>query len=627
MVRREWTRAMNKRDAINQAISRGGVAIRVGSDLMECRNGRRVPIFPVIQVVWAAGLKEAPPAGNIRVVWSDDEMSPKPGKSQKYMNIVTDHRFSNALKVPKEQVWVSYRCPKPDREVFQMLQQKWGCWYLLISEEGEDIDGAEALLVFNNGHIWPGSLLQVMNRLCQHSAEQLRQKFQEMFDEGVRSISQISPQMLPVPGVREELLATILRFPDVLEDLGGKLPWIDKELPHWGKPDKVMHDHIVSMYLEVIRALSSNDGTWQSTAKGKERHLMFDLMRRAKVFEVAPESLAELMRMAIIALDDEAGGTLTDLDSCVKSAKEGYTPPDLEDRVNSYMEATRKHAKSLSLPERMPFDVCWFGIGSGELILTDGQVEFRRIPEGKKYHIVGFLVTSDGEAHEILAFTKPGTSAWGFQIVTYHVNPETVENLNEAPYYNGWLNVDSLMPWTIVALVDAVNEHQSTILELRRSTPRTSSKFKKAKKLLHQRKPVPPAFYTVHMRDSVIRDVVKEPRGCPRSSPGHRYDRRGTYAHRIKRGSLPMDEKMEKRLRRFRARDGSRYFIFKGGKMPRKWRKLLRRRHLPPVQPGEWIAILRSWRSETICGPEDAPYIPSTRKATKGALANEKGIR
>jgi hypothetical protein len=38
------------------------------------------------------------------------------------------------------------------------------------------------------------------------------------------------------------------------------------------------------------------------------------------------------------------------------------------------------------------------------------------------------------------------------------------------------------------------------------------------------------------------------------------------------------------------------------------------------------MAIKEWWRRATICGPEDKPYRPSTRRGTKGIFAVEDNI-
>jgi hypothetical protein len=51
---------------------------------------------------------------------------------------------------------------------------------------------------------------------------------------------------------------------------------------------------------------------------------------------------------------------------------------------------------------------------------------------------------------------------------------------------------------------------------------------------------------------------------------------------------------------------------------------ILMKCHQSPPALDEWVATLRWWRSDTVVGKEELPYIPSTRKLAKGDV-NKRG--
>lgn len=614
---------MKRDDAIKAAIAAGGVAVRVGGDMMECPKGRRVPLIPVIQLIWAQGMREIP-AGRVNLVWTDKEGSSKPGKTGKYLSIIAE---KSAIQVGGEwkgkwdtkdlyTPWVSYKCPKADRESFKRLHDKWGCFFLVVGE-GSLSGKSIAFLVFKDGTPWPGSMYFELDKYTNNSAAVIKDTILEAWGKAYQDLKNnpvVSGQLGDVAALKD----TLLRIPDVLEELGGKLPWTRNNLPHWGVPDKKMHDEIVFVYITTMKGLLKE--AEDSPQYRSEFLYQHGLMRKAKVFEVAPESFMELCRETLAQLDERFDVGLTDK---VELFNEETLTEAAQDRLARLHSRLDKAIHSLEFPDHLPFDVCWFGLGEGLPPLTQIGVEARNLDVKTEYNILGYLITNRGEVHELLVFQRPDGYG-GVQIVSYHFDPTTLAG--EATGIIGWKYPRTTMPWVLCAMIDAVNQHQNTILELRRTTPHTAGMFKRARHELGVRKPTPPPFYTVYMRDSVIRDAVRERAQVPRAQPGHRFDRRGSYIHRIQRGPLPMDPEVERKLLRVKAKDGSRYRIFKGH-MPSKWKKVLRKRHLPTKQPGEWVAILRSWRSETVCGPKDAPYIPSTRKATKGPLADKKKDR
>ena len=144
----------------------------------------------------------------------------------------------------------------------------------------------------------------------------------------------------------------------------------------------------------------------------------------------------------------------------------------------------------------------------------------------------------------------------------------------------------------------------------------SQSKLRKGLGDLGLKKAVPPPFYTVYMRDKVIKEIAKGYSGGKlRAKPSHRFDVRGHWCFKIYRGVMPMDVELELHL------DNLKYSIYKNRPVDEWVKEALRERDMALPQECEWIAVKRYWKNSYVKGPDGAQYVPSTRRATKGVLA------
>ncbi len=127
---------------------------------------------------------------------------------------------------------------------------------------------------------------------------------------------------------------------------------------------------------------------------------------------------------------------------------------------------------------------------------------------------------------------------------------------------------------------------------------------------------LPSRFYEVRFRHTVKKarpSMPQEEDPVSRKPQAHRSDVRHHERVRVRRGTLPMDEKLQEKLR------ARKYRVYTDGMtLTDKDSERLMDRHgrIPKYRPGEeWIAVLSYTVVEHIRGPEDAPYIPSVRTA------------
>lgn len=574
-------------------IEAGSVIVRVGADSMACPKGPEHYMYPVVQLIWPSDEQQPNPQGHLTIRWQDKLDATKPSKSPtpKYIGLMTD----------EGQQWIGYRVSDKDRELFEMLRKKWGMWFLLVRRQGEK-DNAY-FTYFNSGGFFAGSVMVGMPKyVAELNAAQLREILIRSWQDTLNMVRKKMPAMMPDEDTIHQRFALITKIPAILEEVGGgPLPWDPKEMSWWGKPDSKAHDEIVALYLQVLGALKRNSENKKISQKFQhECGKMYGLLRQAKIFEINPESYVELhLQVDRYITEDIAQLTFYD-------PRDGKV--DVPEGEGLLLHRRQAEAcQALPFPEKLPFDVCWFAV-AGPMGISAHQAETRGLTDGNQYMLIGIIVSDDGEHHELLlshGFNHGQYIDTNLHIVTHRVEEE-----------QAWQHKLCMAPFVLHAIVDGVNDHQTTIVAQRKLSMHSQGQIKKGLGDLGLKRPIPPPFYTVHLRDKVIKEVIKGFGGGKlRAKYAHRFDVRGHWCFKIFRGQMPMDAEMELHL------DKLRYTIFKTRSLDVETIEALEERGQPPRQDDEWIAIKKFWRNSFVKGPEDGPYIPSTRVATKGVLA------
>lgn len=590
---------MSKVDPDETPIYEGDVIVRVGADSIPCPKGSEVQIYPVIQLVWPDTERFPNPKGMLTLRWQDRLDSTKPSKSAspKFIGLMTD----------EGQQWVGYRVSEKDRVIFETLRKKWGMWFLRVRRQYEDKD--HYWTFFNDGGFFFGSVMDKMPTYVQEvDAVELREMLVRSWQDTLNLIRKQSPALLPDQDTINRRFALITKIPSILEDVGGgPLPWVIKDLPHWGRPDNRGHDAVVKQYLMLLRALLQNANNKKVSEKFQHECAgMYNMLRQAKIFEITPEAYVELHMQVDRYVTEEIA------DLPFYDPRDGKVDVPAEESNLLYRRQIEA-LQALPFPEKFPFDVCWFAM-TGLVALSNFQAETRRLDDKSgPYVLAGILVSDDGEHHELLISQKASRRG---DVVEMNLHICTHRVAEEA----SWQHQFCLAPFVLHALIDGVNDHQTTIVAQRKLSMHSQGAIRKGLGDLGLKRPVPPPFYTVYLRDKVIKEVVKGWGGGKlRAKYAHRFDVRGHWCFKIYRGQMPMDAEMELHL------DKLRYNIFKNRPLDEVTIDALRERGQPPRGDNEWIAIKKYWKNSYVKGPENGPYIPSTRKATKGVIGIDNG--
>jgi hypothetical protein len=586
---------MAKVDPEKEPLFEGDVVVRVGADSIPCPRGDKHPVYPVVQLIWPSTERQPNPNVEMTIRWQDKLYAEKPSKSSspKYIG----------LMMPDGRQWIGYRVSDKDRQQFEQLRQKWGMWFMRVRRQGEDRDAY--FTFFNDGGFFAGSIVtQLDERVEEVNAQELRDNLLRAWKDTIDFVAEKYPKMLPAEDILRRRVAQLNKIPGILEEIGGgPLPWKKKEMPWWGKPDNKAHEFAVSTYLMLLKALQQNALNKKAGEKTKHEHAkMYDLLRSAKIFEITPESYVEMH----LEVDRHVTEDIAHLPFHHPNDPKVEIP---EGEGMLLHKRTAEAVMKLPFPDKMPFETCWFAI-TGAMAISQIQAFSRGLPDDDgPYMLAGILVTSDGEHHELLLSNKADLYGRDVEMRLY-MSTHRVEEEQR------WLHPLCLAPFILHFIVDSINDHQSTVISQRKLGFQSQSKLKKGLGDLGIKKAVPPPFYTVYLRDKVIKEIAKGYSGGKlRAKLSHRFDVRGHWCFKIYRGPMPMDVELELHL------DNLKYSIYKNRPVDEWVKDALHERDQALPQEGEWIAVKKFWKNSYVKGPDGAQYVPSTRRATKGVLA------
>lgn len=307
-----------------------------------------------------------------------------------------------------------------------------------------------------------------------------------------------------------------------------------------------------------------------------------DSLRKAHVIDFS-ESGADLFALVYktvfdtVQADPDAAPTSVDFDKVVEWGLQVPTPTDL------------------------PFPDVYFGFGHG-IPLREGEILARMgVERAARVHRVsslGYLIRSTGYIVEYLSVygLDPNDRNASGVMLLYPKLPD-----------KPWASPLSLTPFFLHALVHAVNDSRGFVVPVLQ-TFGSRRTFKQAADGLGLRMP-PPKFYTVHLRQHLTRRYVRDAIGEPPEKPNwsHRWDVRKHERVRVQRGPLPMAPRLKEGLVR-------RGYVVYDTKLPSPVDAIrMHERDHAPKTPDEWVALLVTKVADHIKGPEDLPYVPSSR--------------
>jgi len=356
---------------------------------------------------------------------------------------------------------------------------------------------------------------------------------------------------------------------------------------------------VVEHFLALQAKVQHNTFNFQQGQGIIEPAEIAQAVRAARVFEIPLELYNNMYAQADRYVTEQIAGS--------EWGQANDTEVWATDQMTSmdFVQCINEAGVNIELPEKCPFEAFYLGyqpppVISPLMFTMYGLSALEQERPIKQLELIGHLIAGPLVVSCMLIQFFNGRDMFSF----------AVEHKTE------WYQPYTLGPWVITALIDWINDHQ-TVIQDGSKLPVYKQTFQKIRSQLHLHRDAPPLYYTVYMRDLVVNKSVRKTftsRFKKTIDWSHRWEVRGHYMVRIKRGAAPLDVKLEKVLRK------RKYQLFlDDAQVPFDvWQKL-EARGVPPKKANEWLAVLVSFRQDFVKGPEDKPLVPSVRKSARYA--------
>ncbi len=347
-------------------------------------------------------------------------------------------------------------------------------------------------------------------------------------------------------------------------------------------------------------------------AHQRARHA-WSALQRARIFAVEPAFYAKMWRHADVYTTETIAGLKWYGPDATMSpgptptmdqelSRLDQLPPDQTDPEH-LLVAIVESGRDIAFPAPLPFDAAYLSYGQVGISLDHvgariGTAGLNFLLE-RGYHqfvLNGHLLWGEGDKNFAYTFIsgqrKEDPTKWHCMLVR--------------AYDGEWDHPYDLDPWTLPAMINAINSHRSI-----QDTPWTPGQRFERKQHEDPRYPLPlpKPYYLVQLADEVaessFRRHVKTLQRAKEFS--HRWDVRGHECVRVLRGAFPMDVGIRERL------TDRRYRIYGDGESLSPEHELLLAKRVASKKSGEWMAVLVYWRGPHVKGPTGKPYIPAMR--------------
>lgn len=279
-----------------------------------------------------------------------------------------------------------------------------------------------------------------------------------------------------------------------------------------------------------------------------------------------------------------------------------------------YLNALGNAGRDLPFPEKLPFPATYIGFDG--VALSQVQMGWRGLVDGETIaaELHGYAIRDSGEVFEYFRlFRRSGEAAVG-ALPIRDPSGALVRFTMGGPAAAGargpWYGTSALTPWVVTALVDLVNSYRTFAVQDTSVFYRTEYAAR-GKREHGMRRAVPPPFYTIRLRDELVRETGTTQAWRKAAKLRHRFDVRGHERIRVARGTMPLDEKLRRKLEK------RKYRIFTVEPLDQDTWRMLAERRLAPKRPDEWLAIRKCWVRSFEKGPEGAPFIPAVRRVPR----------
>jgi hypothetical protein len=583
-----------------------------------------ISMFPVFEIKCAYGVPEVP--GTLVM-----DMTPSEGSGEEDLVDVT-FRDPNSPRDARP-FYVGHMGFSDSLKEFDRLRQIWGHFFLRVSFDVACVDQINKgvrpstntgfhppsgvyyrdYIVFDNNASRrsqrkaspvvpvPNGAHRLIEDLVYRASTQGPRKFVE---EGVKRVGWMDSE--GDLAACKKLYKSFFLNP-MLHISGTKLPWkLKEEHSFRSKNKKLMLKHL----FRVIDDMKEKELSSDTEEDRNEYAQIHAALKKARSYEFTPAAYHRVFRACEeYVMKDSLGFDFA-------SSEEFHTQFQDGDAYG-ILDAISVEAQSVPFPERLPFECCYFGWGAGVEIDVYNRASFASSAAQS-----GLDLDEDVDVMVLLGHLVMET---GDVISFYDLYMNKVEDVGVVVSHDRkakdeqWAVGTNLVPWMIVTVAGEILSH--AVVEERDLSSSEARKYKRLGKKDGVKKPIPPPYYTVYVRDKHIKKRIRKASTGVGSKQSYRHDVEGHPRLLYKLGKLPIEDKVRKKLEK------AEYTIYPHGTpIPADHQAMMMERGRDFPKRGEWVA-LRKVFIEPFISPRnpDLPYVPAVRKTTKGvSSANYK---
>ncbi len=422
-----------------------------------------------------------------------------------------------------------------------------------------------------------------------------------------------------------------------------KLQEVEGKLEDPKKERQSLHKKIIDSYFQfLMTTMQVAQGTLPMSKQMREpateterteNAILWGLMRDAHIFEFPTQAYPLFYHIADRHTTEEIFGepwTPALAKDLFKNPPVIPTQPMNEDQANAIVPAIKDANDALSKTkiyvekldefardrvgidaDHMPFPVVYLAWGEGPVMPEMNQILLEK------------RLGKDGFTDKIRTQAFVLSEKWCFELLIEELeqnHPNRIlHGITTGTSFichrmNGeWMNGHTLAPFVAAQAINFINNNDAFILD---GPPRENDRWRAAQIRKKFKNPcVPPPYYSVLLREALEEEQKHSSRVSKVVEHQYRWDVRGNWANRVVDGILPIDPKVEKKLRQRKFK-----IVTSAEQLTVEEMAMLSRKRIRPPRLGEWMAIRRWWRKDHEKGPGDAPKIPSTRRVSRSRI-------
>jgi len=408
-------------------------------------------------------------------------------------------------------------------------------------------------------------------------------------------------------------------------------------IPEIGVSRERVHKVIIDFYLTMIKECLRVEefdilGNQGMTIREEKEALsyLYEALHNSRIFEFTARDYHTLFHTADVYTTEHVYGERWE--PATREQEESGHVPLTDEEYKEFTEDSPKFTeavKAMPMPTPLPFPNTYIAWGGGaRLSPAKFTIQTRKLLEPDVGGwAMAMLLTERGYVYSFMVYARVisgdalvkhlrslptdklarlGEAVGNNDVDEIWTDPTFRVGIERTPQ-RGWIVPTSMASWMANLAIDAINQCDRLVAE--RPLLSTKMRLRDVYREIRKAAPPPPPYYKILLKpetfDARVNALFTRQRHVEWS---HQWDVRAHDLIKIMRGTLPIEPKLYHKLLK------RKYDLFDAlHPVSAECMAAMMKRNLPPMQPGEWLAYHKGRVKSYVKGPEDKPYIPSSR--------------